>query len=114
MPAADLVPLVLQLPGELTSPVERPLQMRLVQNPHQPQIPLRQTPCDVVNARTAQFQQLCLALHWHLATPLNHRFPLRPGNFPSAPSKKSFSIVSCPIFVCSSRMRSLPSAANTS
>src|SRR5665213_839909 len=114
MSAADLVPLVLQLPGQLTSPVEWPLQMQLVQNPHQPQIPLRQTPCDVVHARTAQIQQLRLALHRNLATPLNHRFPLGPGNFPSAPSKKEFSIVSSPIFACSSRMRSLPSAASTS
>src|SRR6267143_1421432 len=97
MPAADLVALVLQLPGQFTSSVERPLQMQLVQNPHQAQIP-----------------QLCLALHRNLTVPLDHRFPLGPGNFPSAPSKKEFSIVSSPIFACSSRMRSLPSAASTS
>src|ERR1700677_3728797 len=114
MPAADLVSLVLQLSGELPSPVERPLQMQLVQNPHQLQIPLRQAPRHVVNARPAQIQQLCLALHRDLAIPLNHRFPLGPGNFPSAPSKKEFSIVSSPIFACRSRMRSLPSAASTS
>src|SRR5438552_9161520 len=114
MPAADLVTLVLKLPGQLTSPVERPLQMQLVQNPHQLQIPLRQIPRHVVNARPTQIQKLRLALHRYLAVPLDHRFPLRPGNFPSAPSKKEFSIVSSPIFACSSRMRSLLSAASTS
>src|SRR5277367_2429638 len=114
MSAADLVALVLQLPGQFTSPVEGPLQMQLVQNPHQLQISLRQAPRHVVNARPAQIQQLCLALHRNLTVPLDHRFPLGPGNFPSAPSKKEFSIVSSPIFACSSRMRSLPSAASTS
>src|SRR5665213_735182 len=98
MPATDLVPLVLQFPGQLSGSVEWPLQMQLVQNPHQLQIPLRQAPRDVVNARAAQIQQLCLALHRYLAIPLNHRLPLRPGNFPSAPDKKEFSIVSSPIF----------------
>src|SRR6202050_5637014 len=114
MPAADLVALVLQLPGQFTSPVKRPLQMQLVQNPHQLQISLRQVPRDVVNARPAQIQQLGLALHRYLTIPLDHRFTLGPGNFPSAPSKKEFSIVSSPIFACSSRMRSLPSTASTS
>src|ERR1700677_867843 len=114
MPAADLVSLVLQLSGELPSPVERPLQMQLVQNPHQRQIPLRQAPRHVVNARPTQIQELRLPLHRYLTVPLDHRFALRPGNFPSAPSKNEFSIVSSPIFACSSRMRSLPSAASTS
>src|SRR5271156_3646499 len=114
MPATDLVALVLQLPGQFTRPVEGPLQMQLVQNPHQLQISLWQTPRHVVNARPAQIQQLGLALYRYFTIPLDHRFPLGPGNFPSAPSKKEFSIVSSPIFACSSRIRSLPSAASTS
>ena len=55
---------------------------------HQPQIPLRQGPCDVIDARTTQIQQPCLALHGYLAIPLNHRFPLGGGEFPSALFKK--------------------------
>ena len=94
--------------------VERPPQMQFIQKPHQPQIPLRRARCDVIDVRAAQIEQLCLALPGYLAIPLNHRFPLRPGNFPSAPSKKEFSIVSSPIFACSSRIRSLPSEASTS
>jgi hypothetical protein len=49
-------------------------------------IPLRQAARDVVNARSAQIQMF----HGYLAIPLNHRLGL--GNFPSAPSKKEFSI----------------------
>src|SRR5665213_3660672 len=55
-----------------------------------------------------------LALMRMLTIPLDHRFALSPGNFPSAAYEKEFSIVSSPIFACSSRMRSLPSAARTS
>src|SRR5712671_4519381 len=38
-----------------------------------------------VHARATEIEKLSLALHRHLRTPINHRLPLRPGNFPSAP-----------------------------
>src|SRR4051812_11679690 len=91
MPATDPVALLLQLPSQLTRSIERPLQMQLVQNPHQLQISLRQTAGDVVNTRSTWIQQLRLALHRYQAIPLDHRFPLEPGNFPSAPSKTLWS-----------------------
>ena len=70
-------------------PVERSLQMHLVQNPHQLQISMRQDPRDIVSARTAQIQQLRLTLHRHSAIPLNHRLLAGPGNFsPAAPSPR--------------------------
>jgi len=72
---------------KLAGAVERQLQVQLVDPPHQPQIPLRQRPRHVVHARAAESQKLRLAPHRHLSTPLNHRLPLRPGNFPSARPK---------------------------
>ena len=81
---------------------------------HQPQIPLRQGPCDVIDARTTQIQQPCLALHGYLAIPLNHRFPLGGGNSRVRFLKREFSIVSSPIFACSSRIRHSPSEARAS
>src|ERR1019366_56128 len=109
VPAADLLTFPLQLRGKLPGAVERPLQVQLVEPTHQHQIPIRYRTRFVVHARPAQIQQLRLVLHRHLSAPIDHRLPLRPGNFPSAPDKKSRSTVSSPIFSCSSRIRSRPS-----
>src|ERR1019366_2725149 len=109
VPAADLLSFPLQLRGKLPGAVERPLQVQLVEPTHQHQIPIRYRTRFVVHARPAQIQQLRLVLHRHLSAPIDHRLPLRPGNFPSAPDKKSRSTVSSPIFSCSSRIRSRPS-----
>src|SRR5262249_42497339 len=111
--SADIVSLALQSVDQLAGPVKRQLQVQLVDPPHQPQIPFRHSSRRVVHARATQPQQLGLSLHRHVHPPRNHRLPLKPGNFPSAPSKKSRSTVSSPIFACSSRIRSrssLPAA----
>jgi hypothetical protein len=85
------VSLALQPVGELARPVERQLQVQLIDPPHQHQIPMRLRSRRVVHARATEIEKLSLALHRHLRTPINHRLPLRPGNFPSAPSKRSLS-----------------------
>src|SRR6202142_4590269 len=111
VPAPDLMALTLQLRRDFAGPVERRLQVQLVHPAHQLQIPRRDRPRPVVRARTGHIQQLGLAPHAQLSAPLNHRLPLRPGNFPSAVDKKSLSIVSSPIFSRNWRICSLPSSA---
>src|SRR5207245_2251233 len=114
VPAPHVVTLLLEFPGELAGPIERPLQVQLIEPTHQTQVPIRQRSGRVVHARAAQIQQFGLACHRHLGAPINHRLPLEPGNFPSALSKKSRSTVNSPIFACNSRIRSRSSAATAS
>src|SRR3546814_19285159 len=74
----------------------------LVQPPHHREIGRRHRSRPIVQPAPAQLQQLRLPLHGQLVLPVDHRFALVMPALPSAPDKKSFSSVRCPILACSS------------
>src|SRR5487761_350239 len=75
--------------------------MQLVDPAHDRQIGGRHRARLVIQAATAQPQQLRLPDQRQLMAPVDHRFALNSPALPSAPDKKSFSNVSSPIFACS-------------
>ena len=77
---------------------ERVLQVQLVDAPHQLQVRFADRLEVVVHRAAADVQQLGLALDGQLVVTVDHRLALSNPALVSAPSKKSFSSVSCPIF----------------
>jgi hypothetical protein len=55
----------------------------------------------VVDAATADTQNLRLLRDWQIVLAVDHRFALSKPALGSAPSRKSFSSVNSPIFACS-------------
>jgi len=106
----NLMPFAPQPVRKLAGAVERQLQVQLIDPAHQPQIPLRQRPRRVVHARAAQSQKAAPGASPPPQPPRSIIACAQAGNFPSARPKKSRSTVSSPIFSCSSRIRSRPSA----
>ena len=80
---------------------ERVIKVQFVDPAHDRQIGGRHGAGVVIQAATAEPQQLRLPCQRQVMAPLDHRFALNSPALPSAPDKKSFSSVSSPIFACS-------------
>src|SRR6185437_11610017 len=93
VPPPNPLALAPQLSGNLARPEERCLQVQLIDPAHQLQISRRDRPAPVVRARARQSQQLHLPPYRQLSAPIDHRLPLRPGNFPSASDKTLWSFL---------------------
>src|SRR5208282_3840455 len=74
--------------------------MQPVEAPHDFQVGRRHRPWQVVDAATADAQNLRLLGDRQIVLTVDHRFALSNPALVSAPSKKSFSSVSSPIFAC--------------
>src|SRR5690606_25984469 len=106
--AIDRVAAILQFIAYPPAAIERPLQVDLVNQSHQPQVQLVDRLGTVVCRRTCDPKQFApprlrqSVLHVYLRSAFTHR------SRPSTLAKKSFSIASCPIFAWSfSTSRSL-------
>src|SRR5689334_171271 len=111
MITANLEALALKHAGKPARPEKRMRQMQLVDAAHQPQFGRRDRLGLVVQARAAHIEQFALAHDRQLAVSVDQRFALGKPKRPSAPDKKSRSIVSSPTFACRSRMRRSASSA---
>src|SRR5258708_30024092 len=100
MPAADLAPLGSQQASQHPRSGERELQMQPVETPHDREIGFRHRPRQVVDAAAADVQSFRLLRDRQIVHTVDHRFALSNPALVSAPSKKSFSSVSSPIFAC--------------
>src|SRR6478609_9208866 len=76
--------------------------MQLIDATHQRQLAVGNRLGLVIHRPPADAQQLGLALDRQLMSALDHRFALSKPALLSAPCKKSFSSVNCPILACSS------------
>src|SRR5207245_9526407 len=101
MPAADLAPLGSQQAPQHPRAGERKLQMQPVETPHDLQVGRRHRTWQVVDTATADAQNVGLLCDRQIVLTVDHRFALSNPALLSAPSKKSFSNVSSPIFACS-------------
>src|SRR5207249_1397624 len=96
----------LEQKGELAAAEKRMAQMQLVESPHQRTMDFRDRLRLVIERRARQRQQLALPSDRELGMmAVDHRFALSKPALVSARSKKSFSIVICPILACSSFSR---------
>jgi hypothetical protein len=77
---------------------EGALQMQFVDPPHKPQVFGRDRPGPVIDRASAEVQHLRLAVNREIVRSVDHRFALSKPALVSAPSKKSFSSASSPIF----------------
>src|SRR3954465_8210144 len=75
--------------------------MQPVETPHDGKVALRHRTWQVVDAATADAQNLRLPSDRQIVLTVDHRFALSNPALVSAPSKKSFSNVSSPILACS-------------
>src|SRR5207237_4495591 len=96
--AADLAPLGRQKTAQHPRPREWKLQMQPVETPHDRKVGVRHRPRQVVDATAADVQNFCLPRDRQVVGTVDHRFALSNPALVSAPSKKSFSSVSSPIF----------------
>src|SRR5204863_4163879 len=87
------------------------LQVQPIEAVHERQLRLRHRPWQVVDAATADVEGLRLLADRQIVPAVNHRFALSNPALLSAPSKKSFSNVSSPIFACSAFTSTTGSAA---
>src|SRR3954449_2521297 len=101
MLAADLEALRRQKIAQHPAACERILEMQLIHPSHDGKIGVRDGPRPVIDASPADAQHLCLARDRQIVGTVYHRFALSRPALPSAPSKKSFSSVSSPIFAWS-------------
>src|SRR5665811_344604 len=102
VPSAHVKAAVKQLSPYPSDAVERELQVDLVHGGHQGQITLSGSDRLVVDACAGEVEKTRLPADRHGMGPVDHRFALVPPMRPSAPDKKSFSMVSSPILACSS------------
>src|ERR1700720_45840 len=101
MTTPDLAPLGSQQASQHPRAGKGKLQMQTVETPHDREVGFRHRPRQIVDAATADVQSFRLLADGQIVRGLDHRFaPSKPA-LPSAPSKKSFSSVSSPIFACS-------------
>jgi hypothetical protein len=100
MTTADLAPLEGQQASQHPTPGERELQMQPVETMHDRKVGARHRPREVVDAATADVENLRLPGDRQIVPAVDHRFALSNPALVSAPSKKSFSSVSSPIFAC--------------
>ena len=77
--------------------VEGKLQVDLIDRRHEGKIALADPHGLVVEAGTGEGEKTSLIGHGQRVSPVRHRFTLVPLMRPSAPDKKSFSMVSSPI-----------------
>src|SRR5260370_36620104 len=75
--------------------------MQVVETPHDREVGVRHQPRQVVDAAAADVQSFRLLGDRQIVRTVDHRFALSSPALLSAPSKKSFSSVSSPIFACS-------------
>src|SRR6267154_5460569 len=75
--------------------------MQPVETPHDCLVGLRHRARQIVDAAAADAQNLRLLRDRKIVLAVDHRFALSNPALVSAPSKKSFSNVSSPIFACS-------------
>src|SRR4051812_9842025 len=75
--------------------------MQPVETPHDGEVGVRHRPRHIVDAATADSQNLRLLGDRQIVFTVDHRFALSNPALVSAPSKKSFSSVSSPILACS-------------
>jgi hypothetical protein len=75
--------------------------MQLVKVPHDREVGVRHRPREVIDAATADAQNLRLPSDPQIVLTVDHRFALSNPALVSAPSKKSFSNASSPILACS-------------
>jgi hypothetical protein len=101
VPAADLDALQAQQVAQHAAAGKRVLQVHLVDAAHQRQLGLAHRLGVVVHRAAADAQQLACRLIGSSCFAVDHRFALSNPALVSAPSKKSFSSVSCPILACS-------------
>src|SRR6202163_2815269 len=101
MTAADLAPLGGQQASQHPRAGERELQVQSVEPPHDRKVGFRNRPRQVVDAATADTQNLRLLRDRKIVLAVDHRLALSSPALVTAPSKKSFSSVSSPIFACS-------------
>jgi hypothetical protein len=96
--AADLAPLGSQQAFQQPRSREGKLKMQLVETTHDHEVRIRHRTWQVVNAAAADIQRLGLPDDRQVVLAVDHRFALSRPALLSAPSKKSFSSVSSPIF----------------
>ena len=96
----DRETILIQLVAQHARVHERVLQVQRVQTPHQDQIGSADRLGHIVDAATADPCQLWLAADRQFVGGVHHRVALSHPTLVSAPSKKSFSSVSCPILAC--------------
>src|SRR3954452_23924250 len=101
MLTADLEALRRQEIARHPAACERILEMQLIHPSHDGKVGVRDGPRPVIDASPADAQHLCLARDRQIVGTVYHRFALSRPALPSAPSKKSFSSVSSPIFAWS-------------
>src|SRR5208282_1896184 len=99
-PAAGLDTLGSQETSQHPCPRERKLQMQLVQPPHDGEVSGGHRTRQGVDAAAADAEGRSLLCERQSVFAVDHRFALSRPAFVSAPSKKSFSSVSSPIFAC--------------
>src|SRR5665811_2021989 len=109
VPSAHHKAAVKQLSPYASDAVEGELQVDLVHGGHQGQIGVARWHRLVVDASAGYTEKLSLCLHRQEMGPVDHRFALVPLMRPSAPDKKSQSMVSSPILACSSAIQGPPS-----
>ncbi len=90
----------IQLVAQHARAHERVLQVQRVQATHQCQISRTDRFGHIVDATSADPCHLCLAANRQCVVAVNLRVALSHPTLMSAPSKKSFSSVSCPILAC--------------
>ena len=88
VPAADLAPLGHQQASQHPRAGEGKLQMQPVETPHDRQVGRRHRPWQVVDAATADAQNLRLLGDRQIVLTVDHRFALSNPALVSAPSKK--------------------------
>src|SRR3981189_1708567 len=100
MTTPDLAPLGSQQASQHPRASKGELQMQTVETPHERKLGFRHRARQIVDAATADVQSFRLLADGQIVRGLDHRFALSKPALPSAPSKKSFSSVSSPIFAC--------------
>jgi hypothetical protein len=98
---ADLAPIGRQKAPQHSRSREWELQMQPVETLHDREVGLRHRTRQIVDAATADAQNLRLPGDRQIVRAVDHRFALSNPALVSAPSKKSFSSVNSPILACS-------------
>ena len=96
MPTADLAPLGSQQASQHPRAGERELQMQPVETPHDREVGFRHRARQVVDAATADAQNLRLLGDRQIVLTVDHRFALSNPALLSAPSKKLSSALRAP------------------
>jgi hypothetical protein len=96
MPTADLAPLGRQKIAQHPRSREWELQMQPVETPHDRLVGLRHRPRQIVDAATADAQNLRLSRDRQLVLTVDHRFALSNPALVSAPSKKLITALRAP------------------